>query len=297
MGRNGSNIMSGSLRELLALLELEPIERNLFRGNSRDIVGRRVFGGQVLGQALMAAVNTMDEPRFAHSIHGYFLRPGDMQHPIVYEVDRIRDGGSFTTRRVVAIQHGRAIFSMSASFQIEEAGADHQLPMPEVPPPEDLQSEQELAEALADQVPDALRERLVRDRPIDMRPVDPINPFKPEPRPARQSIWIRAAGEMPHDPTLHRVVLAFASDYNLLGAALRPHALSLFQRNMQAASLDHAMWFHREFRIDEWLLYVMDSPSASNARGFSRGSIFSRDGRLVASVAQEGLIRIREDAG
>lgn len=297
MGRNGSNIMSGSLRELLGLLELEPIERNLFRGNSRDIVGRRVFGGQVLGQALMAAVNTVDEPRFAHSIHGYFLRPGDMQHPIVYEVDRIRDGGSFTTRRVVAIQHGRAIFSMSASFQIEEAGADHQLPMPEVPPPEELQSERELAEALADQVPDALRERLVRDRPIDMRPVDPINPFKPEPRPACQSIWIRAAGEMPHDPTLHRVVLAFASDYNLLGAALRPHALSLFQRNMQAASLDHAMWFHREFRIDEWLLYVMDSPSASNARGFSRGSIFSRDGRLVASVAQEGLIRVREDAG
>ncbi len=286
--------MSESLQGLLSLLELEPIEYNLFRGRSRDIVGRRVFGGQVLGQALMAAANTVDSTRAVHSIHGYFMRPGDMQYPIVYEVDRIRDGGSFTTRRVVAIQNGQAIFSMSASFQIHEPGFDHQSPMPEVTAPEELQSASELAASLADRIPEALRERLLRTRPIEIRPVDPVSPLEPEPAPARQSFWIRATGEMPDDPILHRAVLAFTSDFNLLGASLRPHGHTVFQREIQAASLDHAMWFHRDFRVDEWLLYAMDSPSATNARGFSRGSVFSRDGRLLASVAQEGLIRLRK---
>lgn len=289
--------MSETMAELLRQMDLERLEHNLFRGISRDIVGPRVFGGQVLGQALIAAARTVEtEPqRIAHSIHGYFMRPGDMKLPIVYEVDCIRDGGSFTTRRVVAIQKGRAIFSMSASFQVREEGADHQFEMPQVPGPEGLSSDLELWEDIVERVPQRLRHRVLRQRPIEMRPVDPINPLEPHPAPAQQHIWMRARGPVGEDIALHQGVLAFASDFNLLGTALRPHGLSFLQTRLQAASLDHAMWFHRDFRIDEWLLYAMDSPSASNGRGLARGSLFSRDGTLVASVAQEGLMRLRRD--
>lgn len=285
----------GLMTELLEQMDLERIEENLFRGQSRDLVGRRVFGGQVLGQALIAARQTVPADRLAHSIHCYFLRPGDMNAPIVYDVDRIRDGGSFTTRRVVAIQYGRAIFNMSASFQVSEPGVEHQMEMPAVPQPEKLVSDYELRKKVVDKVPEKLRERFMRRRPIEMRPVEPMNPFKPKKRPPHQYLWLRAVDRLPNDPSLHQAVLAFASDYNLLSTALLPSGLSFMKRNIQAASLDHAMWFHRDFRVDEWLLYAMDSPSSSNARGFNRGNIFSRDGRLVASVTQEGLIRLRDD--
>lgn len=289
-------LMSETMAELLRQMDLERLEYNLFRGISRDIVGPRVFGGQVLGQALIAAARTVEtQPvRIAHSIHGYFMRPGDMTAPIVYEVDRIRDGGSFTTRRVVAVQRGRAIFSMSASFQVREAGAEHQISMPEVDGPEGLSSDLERWEHIIDEVPPALRHRVLRQRPIELRPVDPINPLYPHAAPPRQHIWLRARERVDDDPVLHQGLLAFASDFNLLGTALRPHGMSFLHENLQAASLDHAMWFHRDFRIDEWLLYAMDSPSASNGRGFSRGSLFTREGRLVASVAQEGLMRLRD---
>lgn len=289
--------MSETMAELLRQMDLERLEQNLFRGISRDIVGSRVFGGQVLGQALIAAARTVDTdpPRIAHSIHGYFMRPGDMTQPIVYDVDCIRDGGSFTTRRVVAIQKGRAIFSMAASFQLREEGVEHQFEMPQVPGPEGLPSDLELWEDVVERVPEGLRHRLLRQRPIEFRPVDPINPLEPHPAPGEQYIWLRAREPIGDDPVLHQGLLAFASDFNLLGTALRPHGITFLHNNLQAASLDHAMWFHRDFRVDEWLLYAMDTPSASNGRGLARGSLFSSDGRLVASVAQEGLMRLRPE--
>lgn len=283
------------LAALLAQLDLEYIEENLYRGQSRDLAGRRVFGGQVLGQALIAARRTVPTDRLAHSIHCYFLRPGDMQAPIVYEVDRIRDGGSFTTRRVVAIQYGRAIFSMSASFHIEESGIEHQLEMPSVPDPDKLASDYELRRKMRDDVPEKWKEVFMRKRPIEMRPVEPDNPFKPRKRAPRQYIWIRAVDRMPNDPSIHQAVLAFASDYGLLGTSLLASGRSIIDPKMQLASLDHAMWFHRDFRVDEWLLYAMDSPSTCHARGFNRGNIFTRDGRLVASVTQDGLVRTRDE--
>lgn len=289
--------MSETTAELLRQMDLERLEYNLFRGISRDIVGPRVFGGQVLGQALIAAARTVEtEPvRIAHSIHGYFMRPGDMTAPILYDVDRIRDGGSFTTRRVVAVQRGRAIFSMSASFQVRESGAEHQASMPDVDGPEGLPSDLELWEHIMDRVPASLRHRVLRQRPIELRPLDPINPLEPHAAPPVQHIWLRMREPLEDDPVLHQGLLAFASDFNLLGTALRPHGMSFLQKNLQVASLDHAMWFHRDFRMDEWLLYAMDSPSASNGRGLARGSLFTREGRLVASVAQEGLMRLRND--
>ncbi len=283
------------LAELLELMDLEPIEENLFRGESRNLVGHRVFGGQVLGQALMAAERTVPAARLAHSIHCYFLRPGDMTAPIVYEVDRIRDGKSFTTRRVVAIQYGRPIFNLSASFQIAEPGVSHQMEMPHVRAPEDLTPDFELRKQLADRLPERLRDYYEGRRPIEMRPVDPVDPLKPEKRPPYQHIWLRAVDRLPNTPALHQCVLAFASDYSLLATAFLPGGLSMMDDSIQRASLDHAMWFHRDFRVDEWLLYAMHSPSASNSRGFSRGNIFSRDGRLVASVTQEGLMRVHEE--
>lgn len=285
--------MTNIVDDLLTQLDLEQIEVNLFRGDSRDIGGRSVFGGQVLGQALIAAYSTVEE-RSVHSLHGYFLRPGDMEAPIVYDVDRIRDGKSFTTRRVVAIQHGRAIFNMSASFQIPEEGVDHQIDMPDVAGPEDLQSEVELRRAVAHRVPEKLRQAFTRERAIEIRPVEPMDIFEPEKHPPYKHCWIRARGALPDDPHLHECVLAYASDFSLLGTAARPHGISFLQGQVQAASLDHAMWFHRPFRMDDWLLYAMDSPSAAGARGFNRGNLFARDGRLVASVAQEGLLRLRE---
>lgn len=285
------------LDQLVRLLDLEALETNLFRGESRNIVGSRVFGGQVLGQALVAAGRTVDAERRAHSLHAYFLRAGDAEAPIVYDVERARDGGSFSTRRIVAIQHGRPIFNMSVSFQIPEEGCDHQLDMPEgVPAPEELPSETELMERHGDRIPRVFRETFLRERPVEVRPVDPEDPMEPEPTAPFRNSWIRAAGAIASDDGgLHRALLAYASDFRLLATALLPHGRTIFQERTQMASLDHAMWFHREFRMDDWLLYHMDSPSASGARGFTRGHIFSRDGALVASVVQEGLIRPRDD--
>ncbi len=279
--------------DLLELLDLEPLEVNIYRGLNRDIGSGRVFGGQVLAQALVAAQRTIEEERVAHSLHGYFILPGDLAAPIVYFVDRLRDGGSFTTRRVTAIQHGRAIFNLSASFQTPEPGLEHQSDMPDVPGPDGLASELDIIRGMADRIPEPLRAVLTQDRPIDFRPVETIDPFHPGPRPPSRRYWLRAVGTMPDSPLLHQAVLAYASDYGLLATALLPHGLSVRAPDLQVASLDHALWLHRPFRIDDWMLYAIDSPASARARGFARGSIFSRDGQLVASVAQEGLMRQR----
>ncbi|WP_244438564.1 acyl-CoA thioesterase II [Hyphomicrobium nitrativorans] len=283
-----------ALDELVGLLDLEPLEVNLFRGLSPQVGRQRVFGGQVLGQALVAAVRTVDEPRTAHSLHAYFLLGGDPDIPILYEVERTRDGGSFSTRRVKAIQHGRVIFTMSVSFQKHEEGYEHALDMPDVPAPEALPSALELMERLTDAMPDNMRSYLQRAQPVDLRPVDVSRYLARAPQPPQQSIWLKANGTLPDDPSLHQCVLAYASDFTLLDTALIAHGKLLFDEDVQLASLDHALWLHRPFRADEWLLYVQDSPSASGARGFCRGSFFTRNGRLVASAAQEGLIRKRQ---
>jgi acyl-CoA thioesterase-2 len=284
--------MQTAVASLLSILDLEQLEENLFRGLSPQVGWQRVFGGQVIGQALVAAARTV-EGRGAHSLHAYFMREGDPAVPIVYNVDRIRDGKSFTTRRVVAIQHGAAIFSMSVSFQVTEQGLDHQIKMPIVPPPEELPSEEELKAAYLHNAPEGVRRYWERPRPIELRPVDLRHFLSREKLEPLQYVWVRATGPLPDDPDIHRCVLAYASDMTLLDTALFAHGRMIFDPDLQAASLDHALWFHRPFRADEWLLYAEDSPSASGARGFNRGSLFSRDGRLVASVAQEGLIRVR----
>jgi acyl-CoA thioesterase-2 len=283
--------MSKVLEELVELLALERIEENLFRGQSQDLGWGAVFGGQVLGQALSAAEQTVPDERTVHSFHSYFLRQGDAKKPIVYDVDCIRDGKSFTTRRVVAIQSGRPIFSMAASFQKLEPGFEHQATKPEVAGPEGLRSEAELAAAAADRIPEAFRERALAERPIEIRPVVPSDPLRPVPGPARRQHWYRASGKLPDRASVHQYLLAYASDSNFLGTALQPHGVSWLSPGMQVASLDHAMWFHRSFRFDEWLLYDVDSPSASSARGLVRGQFFKEDGTLVASTIQEGLIR------
>ncbi len=285
--------MSAVLEELVALLALEPLEVNLFRGQSQDLGWGRVYGGQVLGQALSAASQTVPPERKVHSLHGYFLRPGDAKHPIVYEVDPIRDGRSFTTRRVVAIQGGKAIFNMAASFQIAEPGLDHQEPMPEVPGPEGLLNEHQLAERVADRIPASMREQALAERPIEARVVEPYNILKPSVRAPRRAIWFRANGSLPDDPALHRYLLAYASDSHFIGTSMMPHGRSWVQPHMQVASLDHAMYFHRPFRLDDWVLHVIESPSASGARGMVRGLWYDRSGALIASTAQEGLIRDR----
>lgn len=284
--------MTSAVEDLLDILDLEPLEHNLFRGRSPTHGWQRVFGGQVIGQALVAAKATV-EGRGAHSLHGCFMRPGDPKVPIIYEVDRIRDGKSFTTRRVVAIQHGAAIFSMTASFHAEESGFDHQLEMPDVPMPEDLPSETELTRRFVDKLPDSIRRYWERERPIEIRPVDISRFLSPEKRPAFQHVWMRTTGPLPDDIGLHQCVLAYASDFTLLDTALIAHGKVLYEPDLMLASLDHATWFHRSFKADDWLLYAQDSPSASGARGFCRGSVFTRDGKLVASVAQEGLVRVR----
>jgi acyl-CoA thioesterase-2 len=282
------------LTQLLRLLKLEKIEENIFRGQSQDLGFGAVFGGQVLGQALSAASQTVPRGRQAHSLHAYFLRPGDAQRPIVYQVDCIRDGTSFTTRRVVAVQRGRAIFSMSASFQIDEPGFSHQDAMPPgVPPPEALESELEMARRVQDRIPPATRDKILCHKPIEIRPVDPVNPFAPEARPPRRMAWFRTRGDMPQDPTVHRYLLAYASDFGLVSTSLYPHGRSYWEARMQVASLDHAMWFYRPFRMDDWLLYVMESPSAAHARGLNLGRVFTRQGDLAAATVQEGLIRDR----
>jgi acyl-CoA thioesterase-2 len=280
-----------ALEQLLALLDLEKIEENIFRGTSADHRVQRVFGGQVLGQALAAATRTVDSARLCHSFHAYFLRPGSPSQPILYEVDRSRDGGSFTARRVVAIQNGAQIFTLAASFQRVEAGYEHQAVMPDVPPPEALEDEQQVQ--LRDPaLPPQIRDWVARERPFEIRAAVSRGLGDRPPRPAVDYLWLKTRGPLPDDPAIHRALLAFVSDMTLLDTALLPHGKSIFS-NIQVASLDHAMWFHRPFRADEWLLYAQDSPSASGARGFNRGAIFTRDGVLVASVAQEGLIRPR----
>lgn len=285
--------MTYSVQDLLDLLDLEPIEHDIYRGTNRDIGSGRVFGGQVMAQALVAAQRTVEEGRVAHSLHGYFILPGDLDSPIVYFVDRLRDGKSFTTRRITAIQHGRAVFNMSASFHRPEPGIEHQAPMPEAPPPERLPSELELIRAGADRIPPSVRSVLTQDRPIDFRPID-ADPFDATPRAGMRQLWVRAIGAMPDDILAHQAVLAYASDYGLLAAAVQPHGITIRDPALQAATLDHALWFHRNFRIDDWLLYSMDSPVAAGARGFARGTVFTRSGQLVASVAQEGLLRVHD---
>jgi acyl-CoA thioesterase II len=286
--------MSYDVTDLLALLDLEPIEFNIYRGSNRDIGSGRVFGGQVLAQALVAAQRTVEEERTAHSLHGYFILPGDLNVPIVYFVDRLRDGKSFTTRRVTGIQHGRAIFNMSVSFHIHERGLEHQTSMPDVPPPESLKSEIEIIRAGAHKAPAAIRSVITQDRPFDFRIVEDIDPFEPRKQPAVRHMWVRAIGHMPDEALAHQAVLAYASDYGLLGTALQPHGRSYRRPDIQVASLDHSLWLHHPARCDEWLLYVIDSPIAAGARGFARGTIFTRAGQLVASVAQEGLTRPRD---
>jgi len=282
--------MSDQLADLLRQFDLERLEVNLFRGESRDIGSPQVFGGQVLGQALTAAYATV-EGRVVHSLHAYFLRRGDFNMPIVYQVDRSRDGGSFSSRRVIAIQNGEQIFTFAASFQTPEQGIDHQIDMPKVPPPESLPDAHQPPEDILARLPDKLRSFLLRERPFEFRMVQEVDFINPKPAPPLQQIWVRSLGRLPDDDHIHRCLLAYVSDYNLLNTATLPHGRSYLTGDLLLASIDHAMWFHRSFRLDDWLLYSMDSPSASGARGFARGSFFDRSGRLVASTAQEGLTR------
>lgn len=283
------------LADLIQLLSLERIEDNIYRGESRDIGSAQVFGGQVVGQALSAAHSTVED-RVAHSLHAYFLRRGDMQAPIVYEVDRARDGGSFSVRRVVAIQHGRPIFNLAASFQRPEQGIEHQAEMPQVSGPDGLQDLTEVSAEVLRRIPEKMRRFLTDKRPFEFRPVNPMDFAAPKSQPAIKHIWIRAVDSLPDSRALHQNLLAYVSDYELLGTSTLPHGLPFVQGRVQMASLDHALWFHRECRIDEWLLYTMDSPNASGARGLARGQFFDLEGRLVASSAQEGLVRVLDAA-
>jgi acyl-CoA thioesterase-2 len=282
------------MQDLLDILNLEKLEHNLYRGHSPQVGWQRVFGGQVIGQALVAAQRTVVVDRHVHSLHCYFMRPGDPAVPIIYEVDRIRDGGSFTTRRVVAIQHGHAIFSLSASFQVDEVGLQHQLSMPEgIPAPETLRSQRELLAALGDDVPENIRRYWQRERPVEIRPVTSEHYTTNEKLPPFQHVWMRATDPVPNDRALQSAALAYFSDMTLIDTATYPHGRSVFDSQLQMASLDHAIWFHRPDALNDWLLYTQDSPSSGGARGFARGSIYSRDGALIASVAQEGLLRLR----
>ncbi|TVP54588.1 MAG: acyl-CoA thioesterase II [Halomonadaceae bacterium] len=279
--------------KLIALLDVVPQGGDHFIGDSEDLGFPNVFGGQVLGQALMAGSRTV-EGRLAHSMHAYFLRPGDPTRAIDYEVQRVRDGGTFSTRRIIARQQEREILTAMVSFQVEEAGFEHQLAMPDAPDPESLTSEQELRKQLEPLMPADRRERLMKPRAIDMRPVDPLDPRQPEKRPPHKQTWLRAEGELPDDQVMHRALLAYASDFSFLATSVQPHGVTFFDPRMQVASLDHALWFHRPLRMDDWLLYDKDSPSAAGGRGFNRGNLFSRDGTMVASVCQEALIRKRQ---
>ncbi len=286
--------MDVRLTDLLKVLELETLEVNLFRGESRDIGSPQVFGGQVLGQALVAAYKTIDgAQRDCHSLHAYFLRRGDVDAPIVYEVDRSRDGHSFSTRNVTAIQHGEQIFRLAASFHIAEPGFEHAATMPAVPAPETLRTYSAEDDPRLKMLPERIQRFFASsNRPFEFRPIQDVNLIDPPPSEPSKQFWFRAVDRVPSaDAWLHRSLLAYVSDYNFLGAAIQPHGISLMQ--LQVASIDHAMWFHRECRVDDWLLYVIDSPSAAGARGFCRGSIYSKDGVLVASTAQEGLLRVR----
>lgn len=283
-----------AFRELLNLMQLEQLEVNMFRGVSRDIGTQRVFGGQVLAQALLAASLTVED-RLAHSLHAYFLRAGDHNAPIVYDVDRSRDGRSFCSRRVVAIQHGRPIFTLAASFQKEEEGLDHQFEMPEVSAPEDTPSFQQLQRDEFDHMPESMQRWLDRFGPFEFRAIRGSNPDDCTPKPPFKELWFKLHGDLQYDPRMNRALLAYVSDFHLVGTATLPHGISWIHGNLMIASLDHAMWFHREFRLDDWLLYTCDSPSTSGGRGLARGMIYDRSGQLVASTAQEGVIRVREE--
>lgn len=284
--------MDPVLEDLCHLLTLERIEANIFRGESRDIGSEQVFGGQVLGQALSAAQQTVDDDRCANSLHAYFLRRGDMEAPIVYEVDRQRDGRSFSVRRVVAIQHGRPILNMAASFQRPEGGLSHQFDMPKVPEPEDLMDARDIARDVGELLPAKMRRFVTEERPFEFRPVETPAFVAREEREPHKHVWVRAVDQLPEDANLHRAMLAYVSDYELLGTSALPHGLRYGTGQVQMASLDHALWFHRPLRVDEWFLYVMDSPNASSGRGFARGRVYSRDGVLCASSAQEGVVRV-----
>jgi len=279
--------------ELLQLMNLETLEVNLFRGESRDIGTPRVFGGQVLAQSVIAASRTVDEGNI-HSLHAYFLRAGDANAPIVYDVDRNRDGRSFKARRVVAIQHGRPIFTLAASFQLDQEGLEHQFEMPDVPMPEELSSEGNIPEDKLEQVPPLLRRWFTRTGPFDFRPVNKVDVFNPRPQAPFSNIWFRLNDTIDVPDQMHRALMAYASDFHLVGTTTLPHGISFIQNDLVMASLDHAMWFHRPARVDDWLLYSCDSPSSSGGRGLARGSIYDRQGRLVASAVQEGMIRVGE---
>lgn len=285
--------MSKQLNELLELLQLEQIELELFRGQSENLGLPQVYGGQVIGQSLSAAKQTVAPERLLHSFHSYFLLPGDPEKPIIYDVEKLRDGRSFSTRRVKAIQNGRPIFYLTASYQTDEIGFEHQSTMPNVAGPDGLTSESELVESIAQFLPPKIVEMFGRKRPIEVRPVTIINPLKPTIEAPKQYLWIKANGHMPDDISIHQYVLAYASDWGFLTTSLHPHGVTLFSPKMQVATIDHSMWFHRPFNVDEWLLYVIDSPSASGARGLVRGEIYNQQGQLVASAVQEGLIRQR----
>lgn len=281
------------VRELLDILQLEPLEQNLFRGQTRATGQRSIFGGLVAGQALMAASRTVPADRPVHSLHAYFLRPGDFNLPIIYEVDRIRDGASFTTRRVNAIQHGKAIFSLAASFAVDEEGVEHQNSMPDVPMPADLENDERIRTQVAANIPEPFRSAFLQERPVEFRPVKPRNPFDITPQSPERMSWFRIPEILDVDQATHRVLLTFCSDFSLMGTAMLPHGMHFFQPQLQAASIDHAMWFHKPIRADQWLLYCTDSPRAAGSRGINRGLIYAEDGTLVASVAQEGLMRLR----
>jgi len=284
------------LQQLMNHLELEKLDENMYRSRHPNEGWFRVYGGQVLAQALLSANHTVPEDRHVHSLHAYFLRPGDLKHPIIYQVDRIRDGKSFTTRRIVAIQHGKAILNMSASFQVWEEGLSHQIDMSQVPAPEQCADRKQMAERFRGKISEELLERFSRQFAVDLRQVDINSLFDTSPKEPNTSVWFRLDTTLPENYPWHAHLLAYASDMTLLQTCLRPHGVSLFDPGLQIASLDHTMWFHRPFRMDDWLLYSQDSPSSSQARGFNRGNIFTRDGVLVASVCQEGLIRMHKKA-
>ncbi len=286
--------MQDVLQRLIDVLQLTQKDEFTFEGEGEDLGFKNVFGGQVCGQAMMAAYKTVDD-RIAHSMHGYFLRPGDHSQPIQYDVQVMRDGGNFSARRVIASQNGKEIFTLSASFQAPEEGFSHQFDMPDATDPEVLLSELEMRRRFKHLIPEKLRDQFTRDRPIEIRPVNPVNYSNPDVRAPYKQNWFRAVAELPDDTALHHCILAYASDFGLLGTSMLPHGVSFAQKGMQVASIDHAIWFHRPFNVDDWLLYDMDSPSASHGRGFNRGNIYNQKGELVASVCQEALIRKRND--
>ncbi|MDW6003563.1 acyl-CoA thioesterase II [Vibrio mangrovi] len=288
--------MSDALDNLLELLKLEKLEEGLYRGDSEHLGLPQVYGGQVIGQALSASRYTVDPERTVHSFHSYFLYPGDPEKPIIYDVENLRDGRSFSTRRVKAVQNGRPIFYLTASYHGEASGFEHQNTMPEIPGPENYASESELMAQIAHLVPESVRKMFCRDKPIEIRPVHVVNPFKPEKLEAKQYLWIRANGKLPNDQLIHQYLLGYASDWGFLITALQPHGVTLMTPGFQVATIDHSIWFHRPFNMDEWLLFAIESPSTGNGRGLVRGEIYNQQGVLVASAMQEGVMRYTEQS-